>query len=167
MVYAPDGFKFAYMNGQSVEKYVAPLAAGLQAVYLVATPAPPAFWRHSRSQYLTDFPPSVHWPTHRFEFIPIANALTSLPLIRNGNLSHGWTGTPAICPLAAQTRPAVSFCTSAACNWRAGLNGDSCVPWSRRRERENPGADRFRDALLQQAGYDHNRCQLLPPRAGV
>ena len=47
MVYAPDGFKFAYMNGQTVEKYIAPLAAGLQAVYLAATPAAPAFWRHS------------------------------------------------------------------------------------------------------------------------
>jgi RHS repeat-associated protein len=46
-VYAPDGFKFAYMHGQSVAKYVAPLTAGLQAVYTAALPAPPAFWRHS------------------------------------------------------------------------------------------------------------------------
>ena len=47
LVYAPDGFKFAYMNGQTVQKYIAPLTAGLQAVYLAATPAAPAFWRHS------------------------------------------------------------------------------------------------------------------------
>jgi RHS repeat-associated protein len=47
IVYAPDGFKFAYMNGQSAQSYVAPLAAGVQAVYTAATPAPPAYWRHS------------------------------------------------------------------------------------------------------------------------
>ncbi len=46
-MYAPDGYKFALMNGQTVRKYMAPLAAGLQAVYTSATPAPPAYWRHS------------------------------------------------------------------------------------------------------------------------
>ena len=35
------------MHGQSVAKYIAPLTAGLQAVYTAALPAPPAFWRHS------------------------------------------------------------------------------------------------------------------------
>jgi RHS repeat-associated protein len=35
------------MNGQSVKKYMAPLAGGLQAVYTAATPAPPSRWRHS------------------------------------------------------------------------------------------------------------------------
>ena len=47
LLYAPDGYKFAYMNGQSVHKYIAPLAAGVQAVYTGATPAAPAYWRHS------------------------------------------------------------------------------------------------------------------------
>jgi RHS repeat-associated protein len=47
IVYAPDGFKFAYMNGQTIEKYIAPLTAGMQAVYTAATPAPPAYWRHA------------------------------------------------------------------------------------------------------------------------
>jgi hypothetical protein len=42
IVYAPDGYKFALMNGQTVRKYMAPLAGGLQAVYTSATPAPPA-----------------------------------------------------------------------------------------------------------------------------
>jgi len=28
LVYAPDGFKFAYMNGQTVQKYIAPGAPG-------------------------------------------------------------------------------------------------------------------------------------------
>lgn len=53
LVYAPDGFKFAYMNGQTVQKYIAPLAAGLLAVYTSATPAAPAFWRHSDWQGTT------------------------------------------------------------------------------------------------------------------
>ena len=47
VVYAPDGYKFALMNGQTVQKYFAPLAAGLQAVYTANTPAAPAYWRHS------------------------------------------------------------------------------------------------------------------------
>ncbi len=47
IAYAPDGWKFAYMSGQTVEKYIAPLTAGLQAVYNAATPAPPAYWRHA------------------------------------------------------------------------------------------------------------------------
>jgi len=47
IVYAPDGFKFAYMNGQTVSKYLVPLAAGVQAVYTAATPAAPAYWMHS------------------------------------------------------------------------------------------------------------------------
>ncbi len=46
-IYAPDGWKFAYMSGQTVQKYLAPLAGGLQAVYNAATPAPPAYWRHA------------------------------------------------------------------------------------------------------------------------
>ena len=47
IVYSPDGLKFAYMNGSSVIKYIAPLAAGLQAVYTSATPAATAYWRHA------------------------------------------------------------------------------------------------------------------------
>ncbi len=47
LLYAPDGYKFAYMTGQSVHRYIAPLAAGVQAVYTGATPAAPAYWRHS------------------------------------------------------------------------------------------------------------------------
>ncbi len=47
IVYAPGGVKFAYMNGQTVQKYLAPLAAGAQAVYTAATPAAPAYWLHS------------------------------------------------------------------------------------------------------------------------
>ncbi len=47
IVYAPGGGKFAYMNGQTVKKYLAPLAAGAQAVYTAATPAAPAYWLHS------------------------------------------------------------------------------------------------------------------------
>lgn len=47
IVYAPDGWKFAYMSAQTVRKYIAPLAGGLQAVYTAATPAPPAYWRHA------------------------------------------------------------------------------------------------------------------------
>ena len=47
LVYAPDAYKFAYMNGQAVTKYIAPLAAGLQAVYTAATPSPVAYWRHA------------------------------------------------------------------------------------------------------------------------
>jgi hypothetical protein len=47
IVYAPDGFKFAKMQGQTVSKYMAPLGGGLQAVYTAATPAAPAYWRHS------------------------------------------------------------------------------------------------------------------------
>ncbi len=47
LVYAPDGFKFAYMNGQTVKKYIAPLTAGLRTVYTAATPAAPAYWMHS------------------------------------------------------------------------------------------------------------------------
>jgi RHS repeat-associated protein len=47
LLYSPDGFKFAYMNGQTVQKYIAPLTGGVQAVYTAVTPAPPAFWRHS------------------------------------------------------------------------------------------------------------------------
>ncbi len=35
------------MSGQTVEKYIAPLAGGLQAVYNAATPAAPAYWRHA------------------------------------------------------------------------------------------------------------------------
>ena len=33
IVYDSSGNKFAYMNGQTVQKYVVPLAAGVQAVY--------------------------------------------------------------------------------------------------------------------------------------
>jgi RHS repeat-associated protein len=47
LVYAPDAYKFAYMNRQAVTKYIAPLAAGLQAVYTAATPSPVAYWRHA------------------------------------------------------------------------------------------------------------------------
>ena len=47
ILYAPDGYKFAYMNGQSVKWYMAPLAGGLQAVYTSGTPNPPAYWLHS------------------------------------------------------------------------------------------------------------------------
>ena len=47
IVYAPDGYKFALMNGTTVKKYMAPLAGGLQAVYTAATPAAAAYWRHS------------------------------------------------------------------------------------------------------------------------
>ena len=47
IVYAPDGFKFAYMNGQTVKRYLAPLGAGIQVVYTSGTPAAPAYWLHS------------------------------------------------------------------------------------------------------------------------
>ncbi len=33
IVYAPDGSKFALMNGATVQKYMVPMAAGMQAVY--------------------------------------------------------------------------------------------------------------------------------------
>ena len=46
-VYAPDGFKFAYMNGQTMQQYIAPLVGGVQAVYTAARPAGPTFWRHA------------------------------------------------------------------------------------------------------------------------
>ena len=46
IVYAPNGTKFAFMNGASVKKYIAPLAAGLQAVY-TANGAAPLYWRHA------------------------------------------------------------------------------------------------------------------------
>jgi RHS repeat-associated protein len=47
LVYAPDGYKFAYMNGQTLQKYVVQLTAGVQAVYTATTPAAPAYWLHS------------------------------------------------------------------------------------------------------------------------
>ena len=47
LVYSPDGYKFAYMNGSTVKRYSAPLPAGLQVVYTAATPAGPAYWRHA------------------------------------------------------------------------------------------------------------------------
>jgi RHS repeat-associated protein len=47
IVYSPDGYKLALMNGSSVVKYMAPLAAGLQAVYTANTPAGVAYWRHA------------------------------------------------------------------------------------------------------------------------
>ncbi len=47
IVYAPDGYKLALMQGSSVVKYMVPLAAGLQAVYTANTPAAPAYWRHA------------------------------------------------------------------------------------------------------------------------
>jgi len=33
ILYGPDGFKFAYMNGASVLRYIAPMVGGTQAVY--------------------------------------------------------------------------------------------------------------------------------------
>ena len=33
LVYSPSGQKFAYMNSQSVQKYIVPLTGGVQAVY--------------------------------------------------------------------------------------------------------------------------------------
>ncbi len=47
IVYAPDGYKFALMNGTTGKKFMAPLAGGLQAVYTAGTPAAAAYWRHS------------------------------------------------------------------------------------------------------------------------
>ena len=47
VVYAPDGYKFALMNGSTVRKYMAPLTAGLQAVYTANTPAGLAYYRHA------------------------------------------------------------------------------------------------------------------------
>ena len=47
IVYAPDGYKFAYMNGQAVTTYVVPLTAGVQTVYTAANPAAPVYWMHS------------------------------------------------------------------------------------------------------------------------
>ena len=47
LVYSPDGYKFAYMNGSTVKRYSAPLPAGLQVVYTAPTPAGPAHWRHA------------------------------------------------------------------------------------------------------------------------
>ena len=32
MVYSPDGYKFARMSGQTVSRYFAPMAAGMEAV---------------------------------------------------------------------------------------------------------------------------------------
>ncbi len=47
IVYAPDGWKFAYMNGQTVSSYQVPMAGGVQAVYTAATPAQWAYYRHA------------------------------------------------------------------------------------------------------------------------
>ena len=47
VVYAPDGYKMAIMNGNTVVKYFAPLVAGVQAVYTANSPARIAYWRHS------------------------------------------------------------------------------------------------------------------------
>ena len=47
IVYAPDGYKFALMNGQSVVKVMAPLAAGIQAVYTAYGANGLAYWRHA------------------------------------------------------------------------------------------------------------------------
>jgi RHS repeat-associated protein len=47
IVHSPDGYKLALMNGSSVVKYMAPLAAGMQAVYTANTPAGVAYWRHA------------------------------------------------------------------------------------------------------------------------
>ncbi|HLI64090.1 MAG TPA: hypothetical protein VKV05_11865 [Terriglobales bacterium] len=81
-VYAPDGWKFAYMNGQTVKKYMAPLTAGLQAVYTAATPAAPAYWRHA--DWLTNLKNNFRggWPTR---------------LRRTGVMPIGWgpNGWPA------------------------------------------------------------------------
>ena len=33
IVYAPDGLRFAWMNGSSVLQYIAPMVGGTQAVY--------------------------------------------------------------------------------------------------------------------------------------
>jgi hypothetical protein len=35
------------MSARTVRKYIAPLTAGLQAVYTTAMPAPPTYWRHA------------------------------------------------------------------------------------------------------------------------
>ena len=47
IVYAPDGYKMAIMNGTSVVRYSAPLAAGVQAVYTANSPARIGYWRHA------------------------------------------------------------------------------------------------------------------------
>ena len=47
IIYAPDGYKMAIMNGTSVVKYFAPLAAGVQAVYTANSPARISYWRHA------------------------------------------------------------------------------------------------------------------------
>jgi RHS repeat-associated protein len=46
IMYAPDGYKFALMNGSTVSKYFLPLTAGVQAVYTANTPAGVAYYRH-------------------------------------------------------------------------------------------------------------------------
>jgi hypothetical protein len=40
VVYAPDGYKFAYMQGQTLQKYLAPLGAGTTAMYTATGVAP-------------------------------------------------------------------------------------------------------------------------------
>src|ERR1700759_3205682 len=47
MLYSPDGFRFAQMNGQAVRKYFAPLTAGMQVVYQAAKPVAASYWQHS------------------------------------------------------------------------------------------------------------------------
>ena len=45
-IYAPDGYKFAFMNG-TTPIYSAPLVAGVQAVYTAQSPARISHWRHA------------------------------------------------------------------------------------------------------------------------
>ena len=47
ILYSPSGQKFAFMSGSTVDRYLVPLVAGMQAVYTAAQPASVAYYRHS------------------------------------------------------------------------------------------------------------------------
>ena len=65
VLYSPTGETFAHMRGQAVDKYFAPLTAGVQAVYTGISPAAVAYWRHAdwlgSSRLATNFDHSVRY----------------------------------------------------------------------------------------------------------
>src|SRR5271170_8054355 len=62
IVYSPSGAKFAFMNGQTVQQYFAPLAAGVTAVY---NGSGLAYYRHAdwlgNSRFAATPPGSVYY----------------------------------------------------------------------------------------------------------
>ena len=88
IVYSPDGYKLALMNGSSVVKYMAPLAAGMQAVYTANTPAGVAYWRHA--DWLGS---SRLAPTAAATCITTARTLRlARPMPRPGTTNRNFTG---------------------------------------------------------------------------